>query len=180
MSSAPGLGRSPRGGHGNLIQYSYLGKPRNSAAWWNKIHGVTESDRTEAIYLTACTSLPTVWFKFLLLWSINSKELHKVWTTVLALKSRNHYANNKCTLPLVTNHVTGFKICWWSVTVHLFLAHTQTTKHLVVLFPYLSDVLGDTTPPSGCLPLSQILHKIGQRQKCSKVKGDEVRHRPSV
>ena len=178
MSSVPGVERSPRGGNSNLLQYSCLGNPRNRGAWWDKIHGVAESDMTEAIYLAACTSLPTAWFKFLLLWSINSKELHKVPTTLLALKSRNHYANNKCTLSLVTNHITAFKICWWLVTVHLFLAHTQTTKHLVVLSPCLSVVLGDTTPPSCCLPVSQLLYKNGQRQKCSKVKGDDVR--PSI
>ena len=52
VSSIPGLGRSPRGGSSNLLQYSCLGNPRNSGIWWDKIHGVAESDMTEAIYLT--------------------------------------------------------------------------------------------------------------------------------
>ena len=33
----PGLGRSPGGGHGHPLQYSYL----------NTVHGITESDTTE-------------------------------------------------------------------------------------------------------------------------------------
>ena len=33
MSSIPGLGRSPGGGHGNPLQYSCLGNPINRGAW---------------------------------------------------------------------------------------------------------------------------------------------------
>ena len=43
MDSIPGLGRSPRGGHGNLLQYSCLENPMDRAAWWVTIHGVTKS-----------------------------------------------------------------------------------------------------------------------------------------
>ena len=32
MSSIPGLGRSPRGGNGNLLQYSCLGSPMDREA----------------------------------------------------------------------------------------------------------------------------------------------------
>ena len=31
--SIPGLGRSPRGGHGNLLQYSCLENPMDRGAW---------------------------------------------------------------------------------------------------------------------------------------------------
>ena len=44
----PGSGRSPGGGHGNPLQYSCLGNPIHRGAWWAAVHGVTESDRTEA------------------------------------------------------------------------------------------------------------------------------------
>ena len=31
--SIPGLGRSPGGGHGNLLQYSCLENPKDRGAW---------------------------------------------------------------------------------------------------------------------------------------------------
>ena len=34
----PGLGRSLRGGHGNPLQYSYLGNPRDRGSSWATIH----------------------------------------------------------------------------------------------------------------------------------------------
>ena len=34
VGSVPGLGRSPGGGHGNLLQYSCLRNPMDSGAWW--------------------------------------------------------------------------------------------------------------------------------------------------
>ena len=43
MSSSPGLGRSPGGGHGNPFQYSCLEKPMDGGAWWATAHGVAES-----------------------------------------------------------------------------------------------------------------------------------------
>ena len=39
----PGLGRSPRGGHGNPLQYSGLENPMFRGAWWATVHGVTKS-----------------------------------------------------------------------------------------------------------------------------------------
>jgi len=40
MSSIPGSGRYPGEGNGNLLQYSCLGKPMDSGAWWATVHGV--------------------------------------------------------------------------------------------------------------------------------------------
>ena len=42
-----GLGRSPGGMHGNLLQYSCLENPMDRGAWRVLVHGVTESDTTE-------------------------------------------------------------------------------------------------------------------------------------
>ena len=46
--SIPGLGRSPGGGHGSPLQYSYLGYPMNRGAWGATVHSRKESDMTEA------------------------------------------------------------------------------------------------------------------------------------
>ena len=37
----PGWGRSPEGGNGNLLQYSFLGNPMDRGAWRATIHGVS-------------------------------------------------------------------------------------------------------------------------------------------
>ena len=34
LDSIPGLGRSPRGGHGNPLQNSCLENPTDKGAWW--------------------------------------------------------------------------------------------------------------------------------------------------
>ena len=38
----PGLGRSPGGGHGNLLQCSCLGNPMDRGAWQATVHGITK------------------------------------------------------------------------------------------------------------------------------------------
>ena len=43
MGSIPGLGRSPGGGHGNLLQYSCLENPMDRGAWRATVHGVAKS-----------------------------------------------------------------------------------------------------------------------------------------
>ena len=39
----PGLERSPGGGHGNPLQYSYLENTMDRGAWQATVHGVTKS-----------------------------------------------------------------------------------------------------------------------------------------
>ena len=41
--SVLGSGRSPGGGHGNLLQCSFLENPLESRAWWAVVHGVATS-----------------------------------------------------------------------------------------------------------------------------------------
>ena len=43
MALIPKLGRSPRGGNGNPLQYSYLGNAMDRGAWWATVHGVAKS-----------------------------------------------------------------------------------------------------------------------------------------
>ena len=45
--SIPWSGRTPRGGNGNLLQYSCWENPLERGAWWATVQGVTESDLTE-------------------------------------------------------------------------------------------------------------------------------------
>ena len=42
VGSIPGLGRSPREGNGNPLQYSCLGNPMDRGAWWAIVHGVAK------------------------------------------------------------------------------------------------------------------------------------------
>ena len=43
-----GVGRSPGEGNGNPLQFSCLENPKDRGAWQATVHGVTESDTTEA------------------------------------------------------------------------------------------------------------------------------------
>ena len=55
--SIPGLGRSPRGGHDNPLQYSCLENPVDRGAWWATVHGVPKS-QTQRSDLAHTPSLP--------------------------------------------------------------------------------------------------------------------------
>ena len=41
--SIPGSGRSPGGGHSNLLQWSFLENPMDSGAWQTTVHGIAKS-----------------------------------------------------------------------------------------------------------------------------------------
>ena len=43
LGSIPGLGRSPREGHGNPLQYSCLKNPMDRGAWQAMVHSVAKS-----------------------------------------------------------------------------------------------------------------------------------------
>ena len=43
LSRGVGVGRSPGGGHGNLLQYSCLENPMDRGAWRSVVYGVAES-----------------------------------------------------------------------------------------------------------------------------------------
>ena len=43
VGSVPGSGRCPGGGHGNPLQYSYLGNPMDRGDWRAIVHGVAKS-----------------------------------------------------------------------------------------------------------------------------------------
>ena len=43
LGSNPGLGRSPRGGNGNPLQYSCLENPMDRGAWRATVYGIAKS-----------------------------------------------------------------------------------------------------------------------------------------
>ena len=43
MGLIPGLGKSPGGGHGNLLQYSCLDNPMNRRAWQTTVQDVAKN-----------------------------------------------------------------------------------------------------------------------------------------
>ena len=56
----PGLGRSPRVGNGNSLQYSCLENSMDRGAWWAIAHGVTKSRTrlsTHALQLALTSSV---------------------------------------------------------------------------------------------------------------------------
>ena len=57
--SIRGLGRSPRGGNGNLLQYSCLENSMDRGTWLATVHGVANSHVTEHIHATSPTRVNT-------------------------------------------------------------------------------------------------------------------------
>ena len=60
VESISGSGRSPRGGHGNSLQYSYLKNPMDRGAWRAPVHRVAKSwarlsDGTTTVLITVGT-----------------------------------------------------------------------------------------------------------------------------
>ena len=43
--SIPGSGRSPGGGHGNPLQYSFLENPMDRGAWRAMVHSVAKTQK---------------------------------------------------------------------------------------------------------------------------------------
>ena len=53
LNSIPGLGRSPREGHGNPLQHSCLENPHGQRSLWTTVHCVAESDATSRLSTTS-------------------------------------------------------------------------------------------------------------------------------
>ena len=63
--SISGLGRSPGGRNGYTFQYSYLGNPMDTGAWWATVHRVAKSQT-----LLKQLSVPACEVLFVLKWFI--------------------------------------------------------------------------------------------------------------
>ena len=58
MSSVPGLGRSPGGGHGNPFQYSCLENSMDRRAWQAIVHRITKSrTRLKQLSMHTCKDI---------------------------------------------------------------------------------------------------------------------------
>ena len=73
VSLIPGWGRSPGGGHGNPLQYSYLENPMDRGAWWASVHGVKKSQ---------------TWLKRL---SMYAPTIYSPWNELKSLSLLNDY-----------------------------------------------------------------------------------------
>ena len=91
----PGLGRSPRGGHGNPLQYSCLENHMDRGAWKTIVHGVAKSQtqlkqlNTDVHTLTVLLSqvtvkntfhIPMLSFFAFLRWGLVSHPQRLCWT----------------------------------------------------------------------------------------------------
>ena len=78
LGSIPGLGRSPRRGHGNPLEYSCLENSSNRVAWQATVHGVAKSwTRLNDSALSYIVRSLFIWFKFILV--IKLKIAFNVW-----------------------------------------------------------------------------------------------------
>ena len=97
LSSIPGSGRSPEGGHGNPLQYSHLENPMDRGAWRAIVHGIAKS-WTGLKRLS--THTPTLW------------EVWDVFLDPVGLSSLTHYLFMLLSSPSSTpNHSVEQK--WW-------------------------------------------------------------------
>ena len=61
MGSIPGLGRSPREGHGNPLQYSCLENPQNRGTWWTTVHRIAKSQTRLKLLSTQHSTVLEQW-----------------------------------------------------------------------------------------------------------------------
>ena len=58
MGSSPGLGRSPKEGNGNSLQYACLENSMDRGAWQATVRGVPELDMNEQLSMHASIEVP--------------------------------------------------------------------------------------------------------------------------
>ena len=103
MGSIPGLGRSPREGHGNPLQYSCLENPQNRGTWWATVHRIAKSQTRLKLLSTQHSSVGAMeWTRYLqvsqfpfcfgvicLLLSLLNKEFE--WCLLLSNNKNGNY-----------------------------------------------------------------------------------------
>ena len=146
--SIPGSGRSPRGGHGNLLQYSYLENLMDRGAWWATVHRVAKS-RTwlKQLSMHACTHRAYCFnhFKCTVQWHIYLHLSGDRWLCSVYLQNSSYswaetlYPLNSFPFPstlnswqlpsyfVSMNQTTTGPSCKWNHTIFTFLWLTHFT-----------------------------------------------------
>ena len=70
----PGLGRCPRGRHGNPFQYSCLENPHGQRSLAATVHGVTKSDKTERLSTAHMYCIHAYYIYTIYIMKINKRE----------------------------------------------------------------------------------------------------------
>ena len=68
VGSIAGLGRSPGGGNGNLLQYSCLGNSMDRGAWWALVHRVAKSQtqtHAQHIFTASVNEIINIFFQLI-------------------------------------------------------------------------------------------------------------------
>ena len=111
LGSIPGLGRSPREGNGNPLQYSCLENPMDGGAWWATVHGVAKSQTWLSEWLDLNVVLrKATWYgfsliKFTMSCSVTSRDLS--WRLFLVCLRR------MCVFCCWTTREVLESFCWW-------------------------------------------------------------------
>ena len=117
MGSIPESGRSPRGGHGNPLQYSYLENPMDREAWWATVHGVTRS-QTHLKWLYTHTS---------------KKPMPE--STLFVVQSLSHV--QRFATPWTAAHQVSLSIVSRTLLKFMFIQCVMTSNHLILCRPFL-------------------------------------------
>ena len=107
-----GLGRSPRGGNGNPLQYSCLGNPMDRGAWQTTVNGLVKSQTYSVAEHTHCSLYLFIWVVgFVECGSFNqtkSKELSYNCITSI-LFSVYHVTGSQFTLLFIEKWTSNYK-----------------------------------------------------------------------
>ena len=100
-----GIGRFPREGNGNALQYSFLGNLMDRGAWWATMHGAAESDTTDLL------------------------NNNKLWITFYLLNFFSHFFALPWPHTLSQLRILFWPPCWLCVT---FMYFSKFTSPLLV------------------------------------------------
>ena len=123
--SIPGLERSPGGGHGNPVQYSFLENSMDRGAWWAAVHGVARVSTIDCTCAHTHTHARNHALFWVYPWQINNK--HSVtWLCVSWMKQKRYIEKGEegCVQMVEDLHSHSKEDVWillWLVSSEAFL-----------------------------------------------------------